>query len=129
MQRTFAGTGTLLRWQLLHAVPDPHSPSGSSGLAQFMRLDSRICRFLLGDDQCDARLAGVAHLHRSPGGSHVVDDAVAAMVGEQLRAPHQRVGGPFCICRARLRPTLRPWRDGYVASTGSRSSSSTWQSC
>jgi hypothetical protein len=90
MQRTFAGTGTLLRWQLLHAVSDPHSPSGSSGLAQFMRLDSRICRFLLGDDQCDARLAGMAHLHRSPGGAHVVDDAVAAMVGEQLRAPHQR---------------------------------------
>ena len=90
MQRAFAGTSTLQRWQLLHAVPDPHSPSGSSGLAQFMRLDSRICGFLLGDDQGDARLAGMAHLHRSPGGAHVVDDAVAAMVSERLRAPHQR---------------------------------------
>ena len=83
-QRVFAGTGALLRWHLVHTVADPHSPSGSSGLAQFLRLDPRICRFLLGDDELDAHLAGVARLHRPPGEADVVDEAVAAIVDRLL---------------------------------------------
>jgi AAA+ superfamily predicted ATPase len=43
-------------------VPDPGSPSGSTGLARFLALDPRICRFLLGGDGLDARLAGHARL-------------------------------------------------------------------
>jgi hypothetical protein len=65
-------------------VADPHSPSGSSGLAQFLRLDPRICRFLMGDDQPDERLVEVARIHRWPGDGHVVDEAAVAIVSRAL---------------------------------------------
>jgi hypothetical protein len=84
-QPIFGGGSALQRWQLVHTVLDPHSPSGSSGLAQFLRLDPRIRQFLLGDHQLDTRLAAVAQLHRSPAGAHIVDDTVAAIVGHALR--------------------------------------------
>jgi AAA+ superfamily predicted ATPase len=54
----FAEGGTLIRAALLQKIDDPHSPSGSSGLAQFLKVDPRICEFLLGNNQIDARLAG-----------------------------------------------------------------------
>ncbi|MFD1213398.1 ATP-binding protein [Arthrobacter sp. GCM10027362] len=55
---------TLQRWGLLQSVEDPNSPSGSSGLARFLRVDPRICRFILGDTQPDGRLAGLVRLRR-----------------------------------------------------------------
>lgn len=54
----FSETAPLLRASLLQKVDDPQSPSGSSGLAQFLKLDPRICEFLLGNQQIDGRLAG-----------------------------------------------------------------------
>ncbi|MFI5910941.1 ATP-binding protein [Dactylosporangium sp. NPDC051541] len=56
----FGATATLLRAGILRTVDDPQSPSGSSGLAQFLALDPRICQFLLGIDQLAAPLAGHA---------------------------------------------------------------------
>jgi AAA+ superfamily predicted ATPase len=58
----FDDTAPLLRLGILRAVPDPTSPSGSTGLARFLALDPRICRFVLGGDGLDARLAGHARL-------------------------------------------------------------------
>jgi SpoVK/Ycf46/Vps4 family AAA+-type ATPase len=57
-RRWFTDTAPLLRGGILRRVDDPHSPSGSTGLAQFLALDSRICQFLLGFDGVDDRLVG-----------------------------------------------------------------------
>ncbi|MFI2508907.1 AAA family ATPase [Streptomyces sp. NPDC018972] len=62
----FSRTAPLLRYDILRTVDDPQSPSGSTGLAQFMALDPRICQFLLGFDDVDARLTGRARLDRPP---------------------------------------------------------------
>ena len=61
--------GSLLRAGLLRKVDDPQSPSGSSGLAQFLQINPRICEFLLGSNQIDGRLAGRAELMR-PADTH-----------------------------------------------------------
>ena len=66
--RKLLGDGaTLLRAGLIRKVDDPHSPSGSSGLAQFLKLDARIGDFLWGGYQIDARLAGACRLLRPSG--------------------------------------------------------------
>ena len=52
----------LIHAGILELVDDPLSPSGSSGLAQFLRLDPRILRFILGESTFDARLAGMMRL-------------------------------------------------------------------
>ena len=65
-QSRLSGAAPLLRHGILRTVEDPQSPSGSSGLAQFLALDPRICQFLLGDTGLDARLAGHARVYRSP---------------------------------------------------------------
>ena len=59
----FTAAAPLLRHGILHRVDDPQSPSGSSGLAQFLVLDQRIGQFLLGAADLDARLAGHARIH------------------------------------------------------------------
>ena len=41
---------------LLHLSEDVHSPSGSSGLAQFLKIESRILNFILGNNGIDPRL-------------------------------------------------------------------------
>jgi len=51
----FDDEAPLLRTGILRALPDPASPSGSSGLARFLTLDPRIRRHLLGDDTSAAR--------------------------------------------------------------------------
>ena len=58
----FSEKAPLLRGGLLRKIADPQSPSGSSGLAQFLALDSRVCQFLLGINNLDARLAGLARI-------------------------------------------------------------------
>jgi SpoVK/Ycf46/Vps4 family AAA+-type ATPase len=60
----FSDGGSLLRAGLLRKVEDPQSPSGSSGLAQFLQINPRVCEFLLGSNQIDGRLAGYADLLR-----------------------------------------------------------------
>lgn len=56
----FSDQGTLSRTEILQTVDDPRSPSGSSGLARFIKLSDRILGFLLGHGDIDARLDGVA---------------------------------------------------------------------
>jgi hypothetical protein len=62
--RLFDDGARLLRLGILRAVPDPASPSGSSGLARFLAVDPWIRRYLLGGPATDlhAGLAGVARL-------------------------------------------------------------------
>lgn len=62
--RFFSDTAPLLRAALIQKVDDPHSPSGSSQLAQFLRLDPRICGFLLGNNQIETRLVDSAKLYQ-----------------------------------------------------------------
>ncbi|MGH3901563.1 MAG: hypothetical protein ACRDTA_25575, partial [Pseudonocardiaceae bacterium] len=84
---SFFETASLLRAGLLQRVDDPHSPSGSSGLAQFLVLDPRICQFLLGGgdpgtDHLDDRLAGRARVDPPAGrdGEPGTDPAITASV-------------------------------------------------
>jgi len=56
----FSESAPLLRLGILHKSEDRTSPSGSSGLAQFLSLDPRILGYLLGHDHIDARLVGLA---------------------------------------------------------------------
>ena len=58
----FAPQASIFRYALLQATDDPQSPSGSSDLARFLKLDPRIVGFLLGDNRIDGRLTGVARL-------------------------------------------------------------------
>ena len=58
----FSDQAPLFRHGLLHKVEDPRSPSGSSGLAQFLQLDQRLLDYLLEHDAGDRRLAGYATL-------------------------------------------------------------------
>jgi hypothetical protein len=80
-RRCLTDGATLLRAGLLRKVDDPHSPSGSSGLAQFLKLDARIGEFLLGGNQVDARLTGVCQVLRPSGGDGPpIDAAITAGV-------------------------------------------------
>src|SRR5262249_10860829 len=58
----FSDHGRLFRAGLLHRRDDPQSVSGSSGLAQFLKLDQRILNYILGDNTPDARLDGLVTL-------------------------------------------------------------------
>jgi hypothetical protein len=60
----FSDQAPLFRHDILHRVEDPHSPSGSSGLAQFLQLDPRMLHYILENDALDGRLLGyVTVLH------------------------------------------------------------------
>lgn len=61
--RTFLSDNSpLFRIGLLHAADDPQSPSGSSGLAQFLKLDQRVLNYLLGNNSIDGRLYSLVKL-------------------------------------------------------------------
>lgn len=60
----FDGGAPLLTARILEPVDDPHSPSGSSGLARFLKLDTRILHFILGHRTIDSRLKEAAQLRR-----------------------------------------------------------------
>jgi hypothetical protein len=85
----------LRRTALVEIVDDPHSPSGSGALAQFLRLDPRILRSLLGDHRLDSRLAPGSRLEPLPTGMAVPDvderlvHRVARLVGDRLRPDPQ----------------------------------------
>jgi AAA+ superfamily predicted ATPase len=81
---SFSEAAPLLRTGILRKVDDPQSPSGSTGLSQFLALDPRICRFLLGVDELDARLLGRARLHR-PVGQTAAPETDPALVDGLLR--------------------------------------------
>lgn len=57
---------SLLHNGILQIEDDPHNPSGSSGLAQFLKLDPRILHFILGHYTIDARLDGLVKVFYTP---------------------------------------------------------------
>jgi len=60
----FSESAPLFRAGILHMSDDPQSPSGSSDLARFLKLDQRIAGFLLGNNSIDGRLDGIAQLYQ-----------------------------------------------------------------
>jgi AAA+ superfamily predicted ATPase len=62
----FAPQAPLMHAGILLPVDDPQSPSGSSGLAQFLRLDPRILHFVLGHAGVDARVERMVRLQPAP---------------------------------------------------------------
>lgn len=58
----FTDASPLFRARILHKTDDPQSPSGSSGLSQFLKLDPRILNYLLGNNNIDGRLLGLVKL-------------------------------------------------------------------
>jgi len=62
----------LIHAGIIELIDDPLSPSGSSGLAQFVRLDPRILRFILGESTFDARLSGMMRLLQPDGAADLL---------------------------------------------------------
>jgi AAA+ superfamily predicted ATPase len=58
----FSDHAPLFRAGLLHRSDDLQSVSGSSGLAQFLKLDQRILNYILGHNALDGRLDGLVTL-------------------------------------------------------------------
>ncbi|HMS82440.1 MAG TPA: AAA family ATPase [Nitrospira sp.] len=83
----FSGHASLMRTGILQTVDDPTSPSGSSGLAQFLRLDPRIFGFLLGRNYFEGRLIDLARLYRpsSAGEDLFVDPAITTQLLQLTR--------------------------------------------
>lgn len=56
----FSASAPLFQSDILQTIDDPQSPSGSSDLAQFLRLDKRIVNYLLGSNQIDEKSIDLA---------------------------------------------------------------------
>lgn len=70
----FISQGALFRAGILQNIDDPQSPSGSSGLAQFLKLDQRIFAYLRGNNNIDGRLIDFVTIVRpSPLKEHFID--------------------------------------------------------
>jgi len=83
----FSAHAPLLRAGMVHTVADLQSPSGSSDLGRFLRLDGRILNYLLGNNQLDEQLARLAAVHRpGPGLEQVlVEPAAKAQMARILQ--------------------------------------------
>jgi SpoVK/Ycf46/Vps4 family AAA+-type ATPase len=114
----FSDHAPLLRAGILHKVDDPQSPSGSSSLAQFLRLDARIYDYLLGHNILDGQLQGFAKI-LSPLALDEVFVAAAIKTGLlnlirhhfSERADDQRslalyLGGPYGVGKKALAQAL-----------------------
>jgi SpoVK/Ycf46/Vps4 family AAA+-type ATPase len=100
--RLLSDSANLLRAGLLRKLSDPHSPSGSSGLAQFLALDPRICQFILGSTQIDACLANVVQFHRPVDDANQVPVHAAITAGvwnliQQYTAPNRGHEGKLVL--------------------------------
>jgi hypothetical protein len=90
----FSEAAPLLRVPLLEASDDPQSPSGSSGLAQFLRVEPRILGFLLGHELVDPRLDRCATLvlpRRAPSSDELARVVVGHCAAQQPGAPARRL--------------------------------------
>lgn len=85
-QRLLTEDSALIRAGLLETLDDPYSPSGSTGLARFLRLDPRIRGFLLGDNWVDPRLRDRARVEPVPGEAtqRYLDPAVIRAVADLI---------------------------------------------
>jgi ATP-dependent 26S proteasome regulatory subunit len=81
----FADNGALIRWGLLHKTEDRQSPSGSSGLAQFLKLDQSVLQYILGNYRLDGRVTDVATL------LHPTSDVDQVLIEPTLKAQVQRL--------------------------------------
>ncbi len=61
----FSPSAPLCQSDILQTSDDPQSPSGSSDLAQFLRLDRRIVDYLLGNNEIDRRLTNLVTVQLS----------------------------------------------------------------
>jgi AAA+ superfamily predicted ATPase len=92
----FSPHAPLFRNKLLEEADDPYSPSGSSGLARFLKVTPRLLDFILGHNAVDHSLAGVSEL-RIPDRrkedvfidrkiiKDVIDTAVTGLTGDTAR--------------------------------------------
>ncbi|MGK8558163.1 ATP-binding protein [Nocardia gipuzkoensis] len=100
----FTQAAPLLRSGILRLIDDPNSPSGSTGLAQFLALDPQICQFLLGTHELDPRLVEVARLSHpaAPSASPTVDPellgGLARLVDRRLGTESARRRMVFYLC-------------------------------
>ncbi len=94
----FEESGVLLRTRLLQSSDDPQSPSGSSGLAQCLRLDPGILAILLGQYMPDKRLRGLSRLHDGRQ-SAPADLADAAAKDSLLRASRRHFADAGAVDR------------------------------
>lgn len=76
----FSDSAPLFRAGILQKADDPQSPSGSSGLAQFLKLDPRIVGYLLGDNGIDERLADAVTF------THLFSSMDSVFVNEEIKA-------------------------------------------
>jgi len=58
----FSESALLFKSEILHKCDDPQSPSGSSDLASFLKLDARILNYLLGDNSINGQLSSLVKL-------------------------------------------------------------------
>src|SRR5262249_31144478 len=84
--------GALARAEIVQKTSDLTSPSGSSELAQFVRLDPRILSFLLGRNQVAGRLLDVVQV--IPPASVEDELFVDASIAERVSRLIERAGGP-----------------------------------
>lgn len=82
----FSEHAPLMRAGVLRKIDDPQSPSGSSGLAQFLELDPRILDFLLGRNRLDARLIDSASVFHPSSVHSLADPAIASRLLRLMRA-------------------------------------------
>jgi SpoVK/Ycf46/Vps4 family AAA+-type ATPase len=92
----FSEHGALARHDIIHWKEDLHSPSGSSALARFLALDTRILHYLLGDTALDDRLGGSLQRHPPAAGHQAFDAHPAArnqltnLLGHRASDPDSR---------------------------------------
>jgi AAA+ superfamily predicted ATPase len=95
MRTALSGHSPLFRAGLLKPLEDAHSPSGSSGLARFLRVDARIVQYLLGQPGPDDRLSGkLEWLAPSAAPEPSLDPRLLAEVRESVERGLARPG-PF----------------------------------
>jgi hypothetical protein len=106
----FSAQAPLWRASLLLRSDDPQSVSGSSGLAQFLKLDQRILQYILGNNTLDGRLDGlVTVLSPLPGLEHVfVEPTLKAQVWHLIQ-------GHFAGPTAPLSPLVLYFQGPYGA--------------
>src|SRR5215510_721864 len=93
----FSDQAPLFRHGILRRVEDPRSPSGSSGLAQFLQLDQRMLHYLLENDPLDGRLVGYVTV------MHPAETMEQVLVDPALKTRLAR----FCQRQFSQRPSAR----------------------
>ncbi len=82
MRALFNSEAKLFRSGILQAIDDPGSPSGSSSLATFVKVDSRIVNFILGNNALDNRLK--KYIHPNPPNCSLAQVLVEQTVKKRL---------------------------------------------